>query len=97
MACAQVTAIELTEALGEIGALEQANGWLARGDGIAVYEGHAFDRSDFGERRYVSFGSTAAQLEVEQPPQTLPDIGNQINWAFQLIGTYRGEPLAVTA
>ena len=38
-----------------------------------------------------SFGSPAAQLETDHPPQTLPDIGGAINWRYQLIGTYREE------
>jgi hypothetical protein len=77
------------------GALDQVNGWLARGDGVAVYEARAMDRSDFGNLKFVSFGSTAAQLETNDPPQRLPDIGNEINWQFQLVGTHRGSILKV--
>lgn len=69
------------------------NRWLERGDGCAVYENHAMDGHGHGEKQFVSYGSKQCQLEVEEPPQRLPDIGGMINWKFQLIGTYRGEPL----
>jgi len=81
--------------LDAIGALDQINGWLVRGDGVAVYEAMAMDRSDFGARKYISFGSKEAQLETNDPPQRLPDIGNQINWQYQLVGSHRGKPLTV--
>ena len=58
--------------------------WLKRGDGIAVYRNMAMDSANFGFRKFVSFGSTAAQLETDAPPQRLPDIGSEINWAYQL-------------
>lgn len=63
--------------------------WLDRGDGIAVYENHDLGHPGAGHRKFVSFGSNAAQLETDDPPTRLPDIGNQINWRYQLIGTYR--------
>lgn len=63
--------------------------WLERGDGVAVYENMAFDSGNFGHKKFVSFGSDSAQLEVEEPPQRLPDIGGQINWAYQLVATHR--------
>lgn len=88
--------IQVVEELRVLGALEQVNGWLARGDGIAVYEAQAFDRSDFGTRQYVSFGSSAAQLETDDPPAQLPDIGGQINWPYRLVASYRGEPLSAS-
>jgi hypothetical protein len=86
---------DLAKALSIIGALDQVNVWLRRGDGVAVYEAKALDRSDFGARQYISFGSAEAQLEMNEPPQRLPDIGNQINWPYQLVGSYRGKPLSV--
>ena len=70
-------------------------GWLGRGDGVAVYRNVAMDSGDFGHRKYMSFGSKQAQLEPEHcdgdgnPPKRLPDIGPQINWAYQLEGTVR--------
>lgn len=83
----------LARELSELGALDKANAWLRRGDGIAIYEAMAFDRSDFGARKYVSYGSPDAQLEVDEPPVQLPDIGPQINWPYRLVGTYRGAEL----
>lgn len=69
------------------------NRWLARGDGLAIYENHELGHPDAGHRQLVSFGSPAAQLETDTPPQRLPDIGGRINWRYQLVATYRGETL----
>jgi hypothetical protein len=69
------------------------NKWLARGDGIAVYQNHDLGSIDVGRRQFTSFGSPAAQLETDTPPQTLPDIGTKINWRYQLEGVYRGGAL----
>jgi len=69
------------------------NKWLARGDGIAVYENQDFGSQLLGHRQFVSFGSPAAMLEVDVPPQRLPDIGANINWRYQLVGVYKGETL----
>ena len=66
------------------GASRTISVWLDRGDGCAVYQNEAFDHSNFGHRKFVSYGSPAAQLEVDEPPTRLPDIGGQINWAYQL-------------
>lgn len=85
---------ELREALLEIGAVEQVNGWLARGDGIAVYENHDFGHPDLGHRRYVSYGSAQAQIEKDVPPEQMPDLaGHSPNWRYRLVGVYRGRPL----
>lgn len=73
------------------------NRWLARGDGLAVYRNAAMDSSGCGNRKYVSFGSKEAQIETDEPPQRLPDIGNQINWMYQLEGVFRGESLDTSA
>ena len=62
--------------------------WLERGDGVAVYENHDLGHSNAGHRKFVSFGSSAAQLETDDPPRRLPDIG-EINWRYQLISTCR--------
>lgn len=64
--------------------------WLARGDGIAVYRNAELGHRDLGHAQFVSFGSPAAQLETDTPPQRLPDIGHAINWRYQLDGVYRG-------
>lgn len=69
------------------------NVWLARGDGIAVYQNVELGHPDAGHCKFVSYGSPAAQLESETPPDRLPDIGNVINWRYWLTGTYRGDPL----
>lgn len=63
--------------------------WVDRGDGAAVYENHELGHPDLGAPKIASFGSPAAQLETDDPPKRLPDIGNQINWRYQLVATYR--------
>jgi len=73
--------------------LATINVWLERGDGIAIYQNHDLGHPTLGDYQFASFGSQAAQLEVDEPPTTMPDIGHQINWRYQLVGTYRGEPL----
>jgi len=70
-----------------------ANKWLMRGDGIAVYENQEIGHPNMGDRQFVSYGSKAAQLETNDPPLRLPDIGNAINRGFDLVGVYRGELL----
>jgi hypothetical protein len=72
---------------------DQVNIWLARGDGIAVYRNEDLGHLDVGLIKIVSFGSPEAQLEDPEPPTQLPDIGGEINWRYQLHGTYRGEAL----
>jgi hypothetical protein len=69
------------------------NRWLARGDGIAVYQNHDLGSARVGHCQFASYGSPAAQLETDTPPQTLPDIGHAINWRYQLEGVYRGGTL----
>jgi hypothetical protein len=77
----------------------QLNGWLARGDGVAVYENHDLGHQDLGDVKIASFGSPAAMLEdtnhSPNPPQRLPDglPAGHINWRYTLVGTYRGAPL----
>ena len=85
----------LAEELSMLGVLDQVNGWLVRGDGIAVYENRDMSSPGLGARKYLSFGSKNAQLETSVPPDRLPDIGGQINWQYQLVGTHRGKPLKV--
>lgn len=69
------------------------NVWLARGDGIAVYENQDLGHYNLGLRQYVSCGSSSAQIETNEPPQRMPDIDGYINWRYQLIGVYKGEQL----
>lgn len=71
-------------------AVMKANTWLARGDGVAVYENEDMGSQGVGECKLVSYGSTTAQLETPEPPVRLPDIGGTINWRYQLHGTYEG-------
>lgn len=66
------------------------HGWFDRGDGAAVYENHDLGHPDLGHHQIVSYGSAAAQLETDDPPDRLPDIG-RINWRYLLIGKYRPE------
>ena len=70
-------------------ATETIERWLARGDGVAVYRNHELGHPNLGHVQIVSYGSAAAQLETDSPPTTLPDIGPQINWRYQLEGVYR--------
>jgi hypothetical protein len=69
------------------------NMWLERGDGIAVFQNEDLGHRQLGHRKYVSFGSSHAQLTSPEPPPTLPDIGGAVNWRYQLVGTYRGASL----
>jgi len=66
-----------------------AERWLARGDGIAVYTNHDLGSHEVGRIIIVSYGSPEAQLETDDPPATLPDIGGMINWRYQLTAVYR--------
>jgi hypothetical protein len=105
----EMTADEIIEALRKWGELDDSpsaavwlwettrkmNEWLNRGDGIAVYQNQDLGHPEIGDKQFVSFGSDAAQLEVSEPPVQLPDIGGRINWRYVLIGTYKGDPLAV--
>ena len=69
------------------------NAWLARGDGVAVYENHDLGHPELGRIVCLSFGSPESALGVE-PPQRMPDLPQLIGWRYQLIGTYRGEALS---
>lgn len=87
-------------AAGLLNHLDRLNGWIERGDGIAVYENVELGHPQCGHRQYVSFGGPEAQLEDvpfgQAPPERLPDIGNAINWRYRLVGYYRADaPLAV--
>ena len=68
---------------------ELVTSWLDRGDGVACYENKAFDHSWFGHKKFISFGSSAAQIERDEPPEQLPDIGRTINWPYWLIAITR--------
>ena len=68
----------------------QVAGWVQRGDGAAVYRNEDLGHPGLGERKIVSFGSPAAQIETLQPPEQLPDIGGAINWRYRLESFYWG-------
>jgi hypothetical protein len=68
----------------------QVNEWLARGDGVAVYENVLVGDPDRGRPQLVSYGSTAAFLVTLVPPEVMPP---KANWRYALAGTYRGAPL----
>jgi hypothetical protein len=90
----QFTADEVWEILGEFEGgptviINTINGWLERGDGVAVYRNQDLGHPDVGHLKLMSYGSVLAQIESDEPPTTLPDIGNAINWRYQLEGVYR--------
>jgi hypothetical protein len=103
----ELTAL-LAEKYGDEAAPEvavQLNTWLARGDGVAVYENNDLSHYDMGHVKITSFGGRDAQLKDTHhdpnPPERLPDglPKGHINWRYTLVGTYRGAalPLVVTA
>lgn len=69
--------------------LEKVNLWVARGDGAAVYENAEIGHPGMGLCQIASFGSSAAQLETDVPPERLPDMDGLINWRYVLVATYR--------
>lgn len=71
------------------GAWTTVQRWFDRGDGVAVYENHDLGHPELGHRKFLSYGSADAQLETDEPPERLPDIGGAINWRYQLVGVYR--------
>jgi hypothetical protein len=72
-------------------ALDTIDEWIERGDGCAIYRNEDLGHSELGHIKFVSFGGPKSQLEVPDPPKTLPDIGGEINWRYQLWDTYTGE------
>jgi len=63
--------------------------WLTRGDQVLVYENRDLGSLDIGTHIYLSYGSTAAQLDTElfpEPPTTMPSLGALIGWRYQLVG-----------
>lgn len=73
--------------------VELVNQWLEDGKGVAVYENADLGHPELGHRKYVTFGTPRAQIRDESPPERLPDIGDQINWRYRLVGTFRGSSL----
>lgn len=70
--------------------LQHMDVWVGRGGGAAIYENADLGHPDLGQIQIVSFGSAEAQIETEEPPEWMPDIGTAINWRYTLVGTYRG-------
>lgn len=101
----ELTAAELAELIRDYYGSEdyartasQLNGWLARGDGVAVYRNQELGHPECGLMIIASFGSPAAQLEVPEAaglPVRLPDglPAGAINWRYQLEAAYRGDQL----
>lgn len=81
------------EMMGDPGIWEAWNRWLAAGKGVAVYQNQDMNHPELGHKRFASFGTPEAQFEDDEPPKQLPDFPGEINWRYQLIGTYRGEPV----
>lgn len=62
-----------------------------RADYVCVYRNDDLGDPRCGEIQCITYGSEPCQLEGAiwgVPPQTLPDIGNRINWRFQLVGAF---------
>lgn len=57
---------------------------VVRKDGVAVYENEDLNHSELGHMQFVTYGSDACQIAGRRAPRTLPDIGNRINWRYQL-------------
>jgi len=72
---------------------DRVNEWLARGDGIAVYQNEDLGSRNVGARRFVSFGSHDAMIETDDPTRQMPGARGEITWRYQLEATYRGAPL----
>lgn len=64
-------------------------GWLNAGKGIAVYQNQDLGHSQLGHRQFVSYGTPEAQIEEDEPPTRMPDIGYSINFRYILEGVCR--------
>lgn len=95
MAVETLTGERAVEIALDVDGVARINRWLLRGDGMAVYQNHDMCSHDLGAILVVSYGSPEAQLETDDPPTTMPDFPGSINWRYQLIALYRGEPLQV--
>jgi hypothetical protein len=72
----------------------KANVWLERGDGIALYENQDETDPEYGRFVFVSYGSDAARLPMQDAPVQMPDtIAEYEHFRYRLIGTYRGAVL----
>lgn len=73
--------------------IDRINLWLARGDGVAVYENMDLGHRELGHRQFISYGSAAAAIQGYAPPERLPDFPQRINWRYCLIGVFQGASL----
>jgi hypothetical protein len=72
-------------------ALDMIDEWIVRGDVCCIYRNEELGHPEAGHVQFVSWGGSEAQLERTQfaeIPRTLPDIGDKINWRYQLLDTY---------
>lgn len=65
------------------------NQWLEDGKGVCVYENVDLGHPECGHRQYL----TTTTFKGAEPPQTLPDFPDRINFRYQLVGVYTGEQL----
>jgi len=63
---------------------------LDRGDSIATYENKNKKYWGYGHKQFLSFGSLSAQINMENPPVQMPDIGGVCYPGYQLIAIVRG-------
>lgn len=79
-------ALSLLDVGDDINATDHAqqafNRWVARGDGIAVYQNVDLAHSEVGHRKFVSFGGPDAQIPGE-PPEAFP-VSVSGHWAYRL-------------
>ena len=54
-----------------------------------MYENAEIGHPNSGHLKALSFGSPQAQLEVDSPPERMPDVGRDINWRYMLKATCR--------
>lgn len=86
-----VTADDIRAGLDRL-SLDLLNQWLEDGKTVAVYENVELGHPEMGHRKYVTCGTERSQLGMVAP-ERLPDIGDQINWRYMLVGTYQGPAL----
>jgi hypothetical protein len=79
---------EIKQGLDNV-SLELINQWLGDGKGVAVYENQDLGHPECGHRQYL----TTTTFKDGVPPTTLPDFADRINWRYQLVGVYTGEPI----
>jgi hypothetical protein len=61
-------------------------GWRQEGKGAALYQNQELGHPEMGHLQIISFGTPEAGLPMDEPPQTMPDFPDRINWRYQLVG-----------